>query len=210
MKLVCLADTHGRHRRVTNVPYGEILIFAGDFTHVNSDAELPDFDDWLESLPHPHKIVIAGNHDWCFESRPMASMKALTAATYLQDGSHTIGGLKLYGSPWQPRFCNWAFNLDRGEALKKKWAKIPADTDILITHGPPANYGDLTSRGDRMGCQDLADVIKRIKPKVHICGHNHEGYGITNDANTVYINASICTARYAPTNPVIVFDTSLY
>lgn len=206
MKLVCISDTHGYHRRV-NVPPGDVLIHAGDFTHVDSYQELVDFDDWLSELPHPFKVLVAGNHDWCFQTRSLWSRSNLTSAIYLQDKAHTIGGFKFYGSPWQPRFYDWAFNLPRdGEELRDKWSAIPLDTDILITHGPPADIGDLTSRGDRMGCRLLAEAIGRVRPKVHVCGHNHEGYGIVEKDGTIYVNASICTKRYAPTNAPIVVD----
>lgn len=205
MKLVCLADTHGYHRRLT-VPAGDVLIFAGDFTSVNSDVELFDFNDWLGDLPHSYKLFVAGNHDWCFETHLAASQKALTNAIYLQDSYHIIGGVKFYGSPWQPRFYDWAFNLERGKALKEKWDMIPSDVDVLVTHSPPVDQRDLNSRGLRTGCQDLAEAVERVMPKVHIFGHIHEGYGITSGVNTAYVNASICTILYTPTNSPIVFD----
>jgi Icc-related predicted phosphoesterase len=206
MKIVCISDTHGRHRKL-NIPEGDILVHAGDFTSVDSGSDLIDLDEWFEELPHPYKILIAGNHDWCFQKRPKMSRLSVKAAIYLQDEAYTIGGVKFYGSPWQPRFCDWAFNLDRGgPLLKEKWSRIPDDTDILITHGPPADQGDLNSMGVRMGCQDLAEAIKRVQPKVHIFGHNHEGYGVTEKHGTIYVNASTCTARYSPTNTPIVID----
>src|SRR3546814_5642071 len=37
-------------------------------------------------------------------------------------------GLKFYGSPCQPEFCDWAFNLPIGPSLKEKWERIPDDT----------------------------------------------------------------------------------
>ncbi len=57
--------------------------------------------------------------------------------TYLEDSETSIKGVSIYGSPWQPEFCDWAFNLPRkSEALREKWAKIPDKSDIVITHGP--------------------------------------------------------------------------
>lgn len=75
---------------------------------------------------------------------------------------------------WQPEFCDWAFNLKRGDPLRAVWKKIPTDTDILMTHGPPIGHGDLTTHGNRTGCVDLfMEIHKRIKPKYHIFGHIH-------------------------------------
>jgi len=123
------------------------------------------------------------------------------------DSSFTIMGLKFYGSPWQPRFCDWAFNLDP-PALEKAWSKIPADTDILVTHGPP--YGVLDRDGDKVhcGCRKLTERLKSIGPKVHVFGHIHEGYGWTEKNGTLYANASICNVRNVPEHEAFVIDYS--
>eukprot|EP00092_Neocalanus_flemingeri_P056375 GFUD01066822.1.p1 GENE.GFUD01066822.1~~GFUD01066822.1.p1 ORF type:complete len:362 (+),score=99.23 GFUD01066822.1:214-1299(+) len=62
VRLVCMSDTHGRHREL-QVPPGDILIHSGDFTNTGTFSEAQDFDDWLGSLPHRHKVVVPGNHD---------------------------------------------------------------------------------------------------------------------------------------------------
>jgi Icc-related predicted phosphoesterase len=97
-------------------------------------------------------------------------------AIYLEDSYVTIENIKIYGSPWQPRFGkNWGFNLERGEELKEKWEKIPDDIDILITHGPPESILDKTDQGLSVGCDQLFEfVMEKIKPKIHIFGHIHE------------------------------------
>lgn len=134
----------------------------------------------------------------------------LTNCTYLEDESVDIYGLKIYGSPWQPEFCKWAFNLPRGQACLDKWDAIPANLDILITHTPPLGHGDLCCSGVRAGCVELlSSVQKRIKPKYHVFGHIHEGYGITSDGAIIYVNASTCDINYLPNNPPIVFDVAL-
>ena len=109
-------------------------------------------------------------------SNPSEVKKELTNCTYLQDSWTEVYGLKIYGTPWQPMFCGWAFNLERGEKLLQKWDLIPDDTDILITHTPPVGYGDLCATGVRAGCVDLLTTVqKRVKPKYNIYGHIHEG-----------------------------------
>ncbi|KAG4078701.1 hypothetical protein HA402_015291 [Bradysia odoriphaga] len=67
----------------------------------------------------------------------------LTNCIYLEDESIELFGLKIYGTPWQPEFCNWAFNVPRGEQCLAKWNQIPDGIDILITHTPPVGHGDL-------------------------------------------------------------------
>ncbi len=126
---------------------------------------------------------------------------------YLEDSVTTVMGVSIYGSPWQPEFFDWAFNATRGASLRAIWQKIPAGVDVLMTHGPPLGHGDMCSHGERAGCLDLLRVIQqRVKPKYHIFGHIHEGYGVTSDGHTTYINASTCNLAYKPVQPPIVFD----
>lgn len=204
MRVVVCSDTHKMHDQI-DVPEGDLFIHAGDFLGFGTLDEVEDFNAFLLSLPHPHKVVIAGNHDWAFEKSPHEAQKLLTGAIYLQDESVYINGLKIYGSPWQPEFFNWAFNLKRGDELKQKWDLIPSDTDILITHGPPFGIGDAVG-GNHVGCEELLKALDRIKPKYHIFGHIHEGYGIVKGTDTVFINASNCNALYDPVNPPIIFE----
>jgi Icc-related predicted phosphoesterase len=204
MKCVVISDTHGMHEQII-VPDGDVLIHAGDILGQGTLFELDEFNDWLGSLPHKHKIVVAGNHDWCFEDSERASRGLLSNAIYLRDESVIIDGVHFYGAPWQPHFMNWAFNLNRGDELRQKWQLIPNDTDVLITHGPAAGILDQVADGKHVGCEELAKTIINIKPKFHVFGHIHEGYGIVESEYTTSINACINTEKYKPVNKAIVF-----
>lgn len=104
-------------------------------------------------------------------------------------------------------FHHWAFNLPRGFPCREKWEKIPSSTDILITHGPPLGRGDEVQTDGHVGCVDLLHQIqKRVYPRIHIFGHIHEGYGISSDGTTLFVNASSVTKFYQPVNPCIVID----
>ena len=202
-KLVLISDTHGLHRSV-DLPAGDILIHAGDLSNKGSLEDLTEFIDWLAEQPHQHKIIIAGNHDFCFERQGPRAREICAGITYLQDSSVRVSGLKIYGSPWQPRFFDWAFNVDRGPKLAAIWSQIPTDTDVLVTHGPPYGILDQTRRGP-VGCQDLMLRIEEVKPRVHIFGHIHEGYGQYQGEYTHFVNASICDLGYQPCNlPIVV------
>jgi Icc-related predicted phosphoesterase len=204
VRLVLLADTHGFHRDI-NIPEGDVVIFAGDICSYGDLSELDDFNAFLCQLPHKYKIVVAGNHDFCLERYPQQSKSRLTNAIYLQDQAITLLGIKFYGSPWQPEFMNWAFNLPPGDALKQKWDLIPEDTEVLITHSPPYGFGDLTPGAEHAGDSELLDAIKRVKPIINVFGHIHEGYGSYKFGRTKLINASICDGLYQPLNsPVLV------
>lgn len=136
--------------------------------------------------------------------------EVLVSCTYIEDQLIDVMGIRIYGTPWQPEFCKWAFNLPRGEACLNAWNRIPNNVDILVTHTPPLGHGDLCCSGVRAGCVDLLTTVqKRVKPKYHVFGHIHEGYGITSDGNIIYVNASTCDINYKPNNPPIVFDISV-
>jgi Icc-related predicted phosphoesterase len=205
MRVVAISDTHALHQRV-QVPEGDLLIHAGDLTRRGAINDVVRFNSWLEGLPHRHKVVIAGNHDFCFEQEPELARQALSAATYLQDEDTVIEGVRIYGSPWQPWFYDWAFNLPRGDKLRERWALIPVETQILVTHGPPLGHGDLTSGGEHAGCADLLDRIRVVAPAYHIFGHIHEGYGISQEGATSCLNASSCNLAYEPVQEPLVFD----
>ncbi len=206
-RIVCLSDTHNRQGRFS-VPEGDILVHAGDLTGGGTLPEIAAVNVWLGRLPHRHKIVIAGNHDFLFEEENLLARSLITNATYLQDSVAEVEGLKVWGSPWQPWFYDWAFNLRRGEALREKWEMIPEDTDILITHGPPMGILDRTASGEQVGCEELRDRIAGMSapPKLHVFGHIHEARGTHKTPRTTYVNASVCDLSYRPVNEPIVID----
>ena len=116
-------------------------------------------------------------------------------------------GVAFYGSPWQPWFHDWAFNLPRGEALDHKWKQIPASTDVLVTHGPPWGILDTAMDGRSCGCEELLrHVRERVRPRVHVFGHIHEGYGAEEIDGTRFFNAAVCDVRNRPSHPVTVID----
>jgi Icc-related predicted phosphoesterase len=205
MRIVCISDTHNQLAKLS-IPPGDLLLHAGDLTGHGSLKEVERADRALAELPHRSKVIIAGNHDWSFQREPAAARARVKSAIYLQDEALTIEGLRLYGSPWQPWFLDWAFNYPRGASLRPVWDRIPEATDILVTHGPPYGHGDRTVSGECVGCPDLLSAIRRLRPRLHVFGHIHEGYGTTREGPTTCVNASSCTVDYEPTNPPIVVD----
>ena len=126
MRVVCISDTHNCNGQIS-VPDGDVLVHSGDATITGTVAEIKNFNTWFSALPHRHKVFIAGNHDWLFERENAAARELLSDnITYLQDSAVEIEGLKFYGSPWQPRFFDWAFNLDRGPELARRAVPVTA------------------------------------------------------------------------------------
>ena len=64
--------------------------------------------------------------------------------------------------------------------------------------------------GIRAGCVELLNTVRlRVRPKYHVYGHIHEGYGVRSDGKVIFINASICDINYMPTNRPVVFDITM-
>lgn len=209
MKIVAISDTHGKHQSLI-LPKGDMLIHAGDVSSLGKESEIKDFLNWFSKTDFTYKILIAGNHDFYFEkiafNETILNQLIPSNIIYLNDSGVEIEGIKVWGSPIQPWFYNWAFNRYRGEDIKKYWNKIPQDTDILITHGPAYGILDKTIRSENVGCEDLLEKINEVKPKFHICGHIHEAYGHMKQGNTEFINASVLDEGYNLRNKPIVVE----
>lgn len=204
MKIICISDTHGQHHDL-KLPHGDILLHAGDISMRGRIHEVTDFLQWFSQQPHPNKIFVAGNHDFLFERETQENIDKLIPKNiiYLNDSGITINGMNIWGSPITPWFYDWAFNRQRGEDIRQHWEKIPLNTDILITHGPPFGILDKTKRGELVGCKDILPFIEKIKPKLHVFGHIHEEYGMKKMDETVFVNASVLDERYDLVNRAV-------
>lgn len=237
-RIVCVSDTHLAHLPPTSidVPDGDILVHSGDATFRGSRSEVEEFAEWFGSLPHKYKVFVPGNHDCGFEDDQQAMADLMPPCHIFMgaaNGTVEIEGLKFWGSPYQPEFCSWAFNVPRGELLRKHWATIPADTDVLVTHSPPLGMLDrvwrrpvvpgstkakLRRAREHVGCADMWQAVHRVKPKLHVFGHIHCDPGVVHHVwkddlrkpplaqTTIFVNAAICDDSYQPVNPPIVID----
>ena len=212
MNITLISDTHTNHNDLNNsLIGGDVLIHSGDVSSRGNLEEISDFIKWFNSIDsYKQKIFIAGNHDYLFQNNPKQTTELLhnnPNIIYLHD-NHTflVGGdnIKVWGTPWQPEFNSWAFNLKRGgDEIKKKWSQIPKDTDLLITHGPPFGRLDWVTRDYKnVGSLELSKRLEVVKPKIHVFGHVHEGYGYTLDGITHYINASMISRDKIKNKPI--------
>ena len=209
MKIVCISDTHCQVSKVS-LPKGDVLIHAGDHSYRGSVQEMSKALKELaeKGKDFKHIIVIDGNHDWLGETNPslMRQLCVDNGLTYLMDSWVIIEGKVFYGSPWQPEFCSWAFNVPRGAAIAKKWALIPDKVDVLITHGPVQGILDTCPDGFKAGCEELFKRVMQVRPELHVCGHIHHSYGVQHFDGITFVNASICDERYLPINKPIEID----
>jgi Icc-related predicted phosphoesterase len=206
MRVCAVSDLHGF---LPEVPPCELLLIAGDICPLHDHSPLgqaewldSDFRAWLEWLPMP-VVAVWGNHDFIGEQAPFLVPRL--PWTLLQDSAVEIDGWKVYGSPWQPRFLDWAFNLDEPE-LERKWAVIPDDTDILLLHGPPYGYGDWVGRGEHTGSPSLLRRVQEVRPRLVVYGHIHEGRGEWQADGVTLANVTLVDAAYRPVYPPWEFD----
>lgn len=213
-KIWCIADTHKQHGFL-DIPYDvDAVIFAGDAGNEKIPAvnehEVYDFLEWFASLTHiKHKIFIGGNHDTSIESGLITRGSMPESIIYLEHESIEIDGIKIFGSPYTPKFgTGWAWNVPRGK-LYNYWDKMPEDIDILVTHTPPKGILDLTTYDTRAGakagllfqcgCEELLHRVRSIQPRYHIFGHIHDEPSCHNSGllqisrcSTTFVNASVC------------------
>lgn len=231
MRIVCISDTHNCQ---IDVPEGDVLVHAGDHTMRGTEKEMKRELDFLSSLPHKHKVLIAGNHDFFFDRGAPKRFRSWSLyryygieellakhpnLTYLENSDVVIDGVKFYGSPWTPYFWQpdgvpWAFQFAEGEKGRHQatnmWARIPEDTNVLITHGPPAGIRDGDS--ERAGDPCLRLHIEQLEHlRLHVFGHFHSSYGLTEyeageGHRLTFVNAAINTEEYKPLNNPIVVD----
>jgi Icc-related predicted phosphoesterase len=207
LKFVVVSDTHGQHNALS-LPEADGIIHAGDVSGAGHASEVMDFLKWFSGLSYTYKIFIAGNHDFFFEDMPADTVSYFIPPDiiYLNDSGINIEGIEIWGSPVTPWFNNWAFNRVRGAPIKAHWDKIPVNTQILITHGPAWQRFDKTTSKIHVGCKDLLNRIKEIKPAFHIFGHIHETYGRLEKDGCTYINASVLDERYKLKNPPFIIE----
>lgn len=215
LTVVCVADIHGCTFPV--IPPCDILLIAGDFT----SAYLKPFDyegqrqymqgpftNWLRHAPARHKVAAGGNHD--FLAREEAECIRSLPWYYLEDESIELEGLVIHGSPWTHPFFDWAYMLPE-EKLAEKWALIPDNCDLLLTHSPPYGLGDFADNGynpdPHTGSPSLRKLVDDHPTlQLHVFGHIHEGHGqgiLENGA--IWANASVLNDAYkAVFEPIVV------
>lgn len=231
MRIVIISDTHNLYKSESELPDGDILIHSGDFSIYGHTNEIKKFVDYFMGLKkYDTKIFIAGNHDLGLDENFNTNPRSLAVISnlfsdenlsqsdcvYLKNDSVIIQHpdlsrpIKIYGSPHTPQYGSWAFMEQRnGEKLKEIWGKIPDDTDILITHGPPHSILDSTfhyGREKLAGCELLYERVFEVNPLIHCFGHIHDVHGFKKVNNTNFINASSCNDEYLWVFDPVVFD----
>lgn len=200
MKIVAISDVHNLWHKIT-IPDCDVLVSAGDYSYKGNPEVVEAFHKWMNSQPADVKISVQGNHElWVeknFEAAREIVHKINKDIHFIDEGVVNIDGVKFYGSAITPWFYDWAWNRRRGEEIKTHWDKIPDDTNVLITHGPPMGILDKLESGERVGCANLTDRIGELTDlKLHIFGHIHPSSGEAIKDNVLFVNAAMCDDTY--------------
>lgn len=184
IRVVCIADTHCKKKAIPN---GDLLIHAGDLTNAGTVTEIQEQLDWLKTLPHRHKVVIAGNHDSFFDAKTRKQEDEDRALDwgddihYLENSDVTLTfpehghrQLHVYGAPQIPLCGGSSFAFQYPRETDAWSDSIPMETDILVTHTPPKYHLDLPVA---LGCKFLGQTVWKVRPILHVFGHVHAGYG---------------------------------
>ena len=209
MKLLCISDCHGL-MDYSNVllPPADVLIHAGDFCNSGNLLDFISFSKHIKNLNYEHILLCPGNHDRCVETDFLLCKSFLSNNVHLLiNGSITLNGLHFHCCAYQPFFNNWAFNVADSNERSKLFEKIPENTNVLITHCPPAGILDKLESGEHVGDIALKARIPMLPElKLNVFGHIHNKYGIKKTKKVTYVNASLCNERYELTNAPIVIN----
>ncbi len=207
MKITCIADLHGE---LPELPGGDLLLMAGDYTGSNKVVQWMSFFNWIKKQQYRKIVAIAGNHDGFLQCCVPYTEGNFE---YLSDSGTEFEGIKIYGSPWNRTFsginahCTAFTYADETWFFDEKVAKIPTDTDILLTHTPA--YGRLdVAKGKNLGSTALASYLTYMgRPKLHVFGHIHEGYGQEEKyCGCLSINCSHMNGDYEAVNAPITIE----
>jgi Icc-related predicted phosphoesterase len=214
VRIIATSDCHGKLAQAT-LPPGDVLVLAGDLLAdapkehpdpVGFQAErLAELDAFLCELAFKAILLVAGNHDGVLQTRPDLA-RALRGARYLEDEGCTVGGVRFWGSPWQPGLWHHPFFMADGHEALNVYRRIPADTQVLITHTPPWGILDRWDPPHALGSRMLRACVAGLRPPVHVFGHMHPSYGTHEEHGTRFYNAALCDGEGVPRNPPHIID----
>jgi|JI9StandDraft_2_1071091.scaffolds.fasta_scaffold03007_2 Icc-related predicted phosphoesterase len=205
MRVWFISDTHNHHTELRIPSDIQIVVHCGDESESGNEwfnePEAREFFDWYSDLPIAIKVFVPGNHSTAIE-KGLVSPTDYPQVHFLIHRSMEVHGLNFFGTPFTPKFFNWSYMRSR-EELDFVWQTIPDQVDILISHGPPKGFLDVTcdmhTRAPiHVGSNSLTKhVTQRIKPMIHAFGHIHDEKEIRNfghvlDKGTNFINCSCC------------------
>lgn len=194
MKILHLSDTHGKHHLLDILPKADIIVHSGDVSEDGTESEVLDFLNWFCDLDYQYKIFVAGNHDFCLDGEQIEGLPE--NCYYLCNSGVEISGVYFWGVPY---FLSNELN----GTTEQLMLKIPNEIHVLITHQP--SYGILDfEENNNFGCIHLLQAVQKIRPKYHLFGHVHAGYGIQKSKHTTFVNSSLVRKNKIVNKPFLL------
>lgn len=212
IKIGFISDTHNTHANKWGLKPCDLIIHSGDFSFRGEESEIKQFikdatkakrDCGAEEF-----IIVPGNHELGVEANEelfKTLCKENDIICLINEG-YDFGGVRIWGTPWQPEFCNWAYNVWDDWELAEKYQDIPIGTHVLVTHCPPKDILDYSPLCGNVGSKPLLDRVQQVEPYIHAFGHIHHSYGTKVEGNTLFVNSALLDDRYKQKNGMIVVD----
>ncbi len=168
---LAVADIHGRTAAIQTICDAverhapDAVIVAGDLTSYGDAAEVQRV---LGSLPG-RVLAIPGNLD---VSRAFEAGIANSHAESLVGKRIEIHGVSIVG-------------------LSSRAVTPPTPCDLLVVHEPPWGLLDDVGGGRHIGFREHLDALRRLRPKVLLCGHCHESPGVVIHGGTSVVDCTL-------------------
>jgi hypothetical protein len=229
MRIIATSDTHYPPGRIRHdglmrpiwewnvtIPDGDVFVHAGDMMRMGYPHEWPPLLDWLDRLPHKHKFVIPGNHDFHLQVYPGPALQELrqigVTVLGMPNNPHYYSaklpnGMSMLGIPFVTNLNRWAFNLTK-EQLDKHMHEVwnTGPHDVIVSHMPPHGLLDSAHSGVSTGSKIYRRFLDEKMPKVWVCGHIHEAYGLLVHNQTRVYNVAMCNRDYDHVNVPAIID----
>lgn len=132
---------------------------------------------WLDSLPAPCKIIVAGKNDHIAEFYGN-QLSHYLHAEYIQDDTMNCKGLQIYGTPWMPPHMKSegkadAFVCKQPAKYIRAIDKIPSFVNVLVTNTYPREGESADLEADFALAKKM-DSLSSLQIHIHSCRVDEE------------------------------------
>lgn len=196
MRILAFSDLHrdvaAARAIVEGAGEADVVVGAGDFAVMRRG--LADVIEMLSEIETP-TVLVPGNAESDEELRD--ACRDWAAAKVLHGEGVEIAGVPFFGLgaavPITP-FGSWSFDIAEEEAARRL-SGCPEGC-VLVTHSPPHGHADRSSNGEHLGSTAVTRAIRRVRPRLVVCGHVHDSWGERSDLDgTPVINVGPGGAR---------------
>lgn len=147
---------------------------------------------FLVTMGRAPVLYVHGNHDIHYAQRPPEGCDCI------EDRIYTYKGLRILGLGGCPKYNTGKHQYTERQMeqrIRKLWWQLrkSGGVDIVVTHAPPAGYGDGSDYAHR-GWECILPLLDKYKPKYLVHGHVHPNYGEGHPTMLQYGDTTIINA----------------